>query len=123
MFMSFWLVAATRTIYCTKWFENECRQTDRPTVAFQPIARDDENAPLRGYTVQYRRAGTTLYAETTVAADSHQVALSGLLPWRYYAVRVLVVNAVGRGPASSEQTARTSAEGTTMLQESTSSVL
>ena len=64
-------------------------------------------APLTGYTVEYREAGTGPWTHREIAPDARAVRLAGLSPATAYQVRVRAENVRGAGPWSSVVQART----------------
>ena len=78
----------------------------------QAISSGSENGPVEGYCVLYGQLySTRSKTEKCVPIGIRTAKLTGLLPWRYYEVTVVVYNHVGRSVESSPKSARTSAEG------------
>ena len=68
-------------------------------ILWQPPSEVNQNGPLTGYMIQYTRSGIII---NEVVTSGLTYAISGLVPFVNYSVRVAAMTINGTGPFSAE---------------------
>ena len=69
------------------------------------------NGPLRGYSIEYKEEGKSLWTTVNVSDSSTDETLQSLKKWTLYFIRIAVSNGDFLGPLGPEKQARTLEDG------------
>ena len=69
------------------------------------------NGPLRGYSIEYKEEGKSLWTTVNVSDSSTDETLQSLKKWTLYFIRIAVSNGDFLGPPGPEKQARTLEDG------------
>ena len=88
-----------------------CLNTNLVMFISQTPSTTNLNGPLRGYSIEYKEEGKSLWTTVNVSDSSTDKTLQSLKKWTLYFIRIAVSNGDFLGPPGPEKQVRTLEDG------------